>query len=81
MPLDLFLVFLLSPLTPLPVPLCTAQQGVSPGGRRFLVHVPDLKAVFKCSCILQIGNFAIIKLHEYEDSCRIPMMPRGEDVQ
>lgn len=60
--------------------LCT-QRGVSPGDRGFLAHVSDLKAVFKCSRLLQIGNFAIIKLHEYEASCRIPRMPHGEDLQ
>lgn len=25
-------------------------------------------------------QFSIIKLHEYEDSCRIPTMPHGEDL-
>lgn len=36
--------------------------------------VSDLKVVFKCRHILQIGNFAIIKFHEYENSQEIPMM-------
>ncbi|KAI4589610.1 hypothetical protein MJG53_000659 [Ovis ammon polii x Ovis aries] len=39
--------------------------------------ISDLKVVFKCSRILQIGNFDVIKLHEYEDFCRIPPCPMG----
>lgn len=59
----------------------THAAGLSPGDRRLLVHVSDLKVLFKCSRILQIGNFAIITLHEYEDSCRRLAMPHGEDLQ
>lgn len=36
--------------------------------------ISDLKVVFKCRHILQIGNFAIIKFHEYENSQEIPTM-------
>lgn len=81
MPLDLLLVLLLFLLIPFPCASLHNRAGVSPGDRSFLVHVPDLKAIFKCSRILQIGKFTIIKLHEYEDSCGILTMPHGEDVQ
>lgn len=82
-PLDLFLFFFLPPhphqfsFTCVSLHILWASQG----DRSRLVHVSDLKVVCKCSHILQIGNFAIIKLHEYEDSCRIPRMPHGEDLQ
>lgn len=46
----------------------------SPGKHLLFVHVLVLKSVLERSCILQIGYFAIIKLHEYEDSCSIPMV-------
>lgn len=89
LPLDLFSVFLLPArnLPPAPLPsslsfvfLCTYCSGVS-RGPSLLVHVSDLKVVFKCSRVLQIGNFDVIKLHEYEDFCRIPTMPHGKDLQ
>ena len=69
------------PEFPLTCALSAHTAGVSQGDRRLLVRVSYLKVVFKCSRILQIGNFAIIKLHEYEDSCRIPPMPHGEGLQ
>ena len=59
---------------------CTDCSGVS-RGPRLLVHVSDLKVVFICSRVLQIGNFDVIKLHEYEDFCRILTMPHGKDLQ
>lgn len=43
--------------------------------------VSDLKVVFKCRHILQIGNFAIIKFHEYENSQEIPTMPHDVRVR
>lgn len=36
--------------------------------------VSDLKVIFKRRHILQIGDFAIIKFHEYENSKEIPTM-------
>lgn len=59
----------------LPVPLpgdALHPEQVSLGACGLLAHVSDLKAVSKCSRVLQIGSFAIRKLHPD---------PHGEDLQ